>query len=112
MAGPARVQITAPRNPDQRAVTAYFMAQGAVLPGDAVLYSPAKPAEREQFELMVRSGVIKQAGQGGYYWLDIAAYNADSRSRQAKLGAAAALIAVILAVALMFLYQGGSLTPP
>jgi hypothetical protein len=101
-AGPPPLVIPASGNGAVRAITGWFMSQHAVSPGDAIPYKPADPLAEREFAAMLARGVIKRVGGG--YWLDTAAYVADHRGRQARLGAIFGGLAVVAAVALMLLY--------
>ena len=105
MASPAPVVIAAAINKAKRQITGHFMQMNAVAPGDAVAFVPERPIVRRQFDRMLASGVVKQAGQG-LYWLDIPAYNADTEARRRRLVPIVIVVALILAAVITLGYRG------
>jgi hypothetical protein len=72
-----------------------FLEADAVRPDHALSYAPARPIDQRALERLVDRGVIRAAGDGGYY-LDLQAYHAF----HAELLQRASLLAVFsLAIA-------------
>lgn len=89
----------------RRRIADHFFVQRAVTADSAVPYAPQRPMIRHQFERWLARGVIRQ-GAPGRYWLDIAAYQAESDRRRNIMVPVVVVLAVGLAVALTFLYRG------
>src|SRR6188768_4331951 len=90
----------------RRKIAAYFFVEHAVSAEEAVAYVPQRPIERREFARMQKRGVIRDAG-GGKYWLDTAAYQADSDRRRRILVPVVIVLVVVAAVALMLAgYRG------
>jgi len=79
-------------------------AQHAIAAEDAIAFTPA-PGDARAFERLRAAGVIREAGKGRY-WLDLAAYHADSDARRRHLWPLALGGAVIVAALVVLFYRG------
>lgn len=65
----------------QREVVSYFMSSNAVVPDQAVPFTPDGRLAQKCFDRFLDVGVIQPASNGGYY-LDIPAYDAYRRGQR------------------------------
>lgn len=89
----------------QRRITAHFLAQHAIGPGDAVAFVPDRPSVQREFARMRARGVIHEVGKGTY-WIDVAAYNRDIEWRRRSLVPIVIAVVVLLALVLTVFYRG------
>lgn len=82
----------------RRDVLSHFMRQNAVSPQDAVAFVPERSVVRRQFERLVASGIIVEAGDGKY-WLNVPAYD-QWRARARKRALLAAVVLTLIVVCL------------
>lgn len=68
----------------RRNIRAHFFAHHAVSAEEAVPFVPQRRIERTQFERMLRKGVVREAGQGRY-WFDLVAFQRDQDRRRTIL---------------------------
>ena len=101
--GAEAVAITA-RARQRRRIVDHFCAQHAITPYDTILYTPPAPLQAA-FAAMLAERLIRQEGHA-YYWLDLTAWDAAIERRRRKLVPLAIAAAVIMALAVMLLYQG------
>lgn len=90
----------------RRKIAGHFFVHHATAAEDAVAFVPQRPIMRRQFEQMQARGVIRDAG-GGKYWLDTAAYQAESDRRRRRLVPIVILLCVAAAAVIMWAgYRG------
>lgn len=95
----------------RRDVQHHFFSHDAVRPERAVPFEADRMIEQRQFERMREKGIIRE-GEPGTYWLDVVAYDADLRTRHARVKVAllAALLVLIVLFVLLPLVGVGLLT--
>ncbi|WP_109809357.1 hypothetical protein [Sphingosinithalassobacter portus] len=87
----------------RRRIIAYFLAQHAIGPEDAVAFSPQRPMETRAF-IRLRAVLVVREGPPGRYWVDLGALNADERRRRNRMTAIMVPVLVVAALALMLLF--------
>jgi hypothetical protein len=93
--------------PDRYKIAGQLLAMHAISPGDAVTYTPQTPSAAVEFKRMQARGIVREAIRG-HYWLDWAAYNAETAARENSVTLVAGLGALAIAAALMlFMYLRG-----
>lgn len=81
----------------RRRVIEHFMRANAVSPDKAITFESARFVQRRMFDRLVRAGVLKPA-EGGHY-LDVPAYEANSRLRRQRAGIIVGAVALAGAAA-------------
>ncbi|WP_404334236.1 hypothetical protein AB2M62_12705 [Sphingomonas sp. MMS12-HWE2-04] len=89
----------------RRRIAAHFFVHHATSADDAVAYVPQSPIETRQFARMQSKGVVREAA-AGRYWLDTAAFQAESDARRRRLVPIVIALCVLAAVLVTFAYQG------
>jgi hypothetical protein len=89
----------------RRKITAHFLVHHATSAEDAVAFKPQRPIEQRQFDRLRGKGVIREAG-AGRYWLDTAAFQADTDARRKRLIPIVLILTLIAAAIPLFFYQG------
>ncbi|WP_025560498.1 hypothetical protein [Sphingomonas sp. UNC305MFCol5.2] len=89
----------------RKRIVAYFLAQHAISPEDAVPFVPAAGVEHGQFQRMLDKGVVHEATPGSY-WLDRAAYRADDDARRRVLEPLVIVLSVVAAGLILLGYRG------
>jgi hypothetical protein len=90
----------------RRDVQHYFFSRDAVRPDRAVPFEADRMIEQRQFERMKAKGIIREA-EPGTYWLDVVDYDADLRSRHARVKAALLVVILVLVVVFALLPLAG-----
>ncbi|MBO9711378.1 hypothetical protein [Sphingomonas sp.] len=88
----------------RRQIIAYFHATHAIGAEDAVAYQPQRFVEQRVFDRMLRSGVVRQAGEGRY-WLDLDALRAEEERRRRIMVPVLIAVSVAMAVILVLFYR-------
>ncbi|NIJ20979.1 hypothetical protein FHS95_002671 [Sphingomonas naasensis] len=89
----------------RRRIASHFFVHHATSAEDAVAYAPQNHIEQRQFEKMQGRGVVREAG-AGRYWLDTAAWQAESDARRRRLIPIILLLVLIGAAIPLFFYKG------
>ena len=96
--------------PDRHRIAGQLLAMHAISPGDAVAYQPQTAKAAAEFERLRAHDIVREAIRG-HYWLDWAAYNAETDARRAKAVPVAIAVCVAIAFAIMLLFFRDPLRP-
>jgi hypothetical protein len=86
--------------PDRHRIAGHLLAMHAISPGDAVAYTPQTAKAAAEFDRLRARGIVREAIRG-HYWLDWAAFNAETDARRSRLSMIAGFGALAIAGALM-----------
>lgn len=90
----------------RRKIAGHFFVHHATSAEDAVAFVPQRPIMRSQFAKMQARGIVREAS-AGTYWIDTVAYQKDNDRRRAIMVPVVLVLAVGIAVALVwFGYRG------
>lgn len=100
-AGPQRIPAAALRVRGR--IAEAMLALHAISPEDAVDYTP-EPGDRREFERLRSAGIVRDAGDGRY-WFNLIAYHLRERARSRLWTIGAFGIALVSAAIAMLLYR-------
>ncbi len=78
----------------RRDIVSHFLSANAVSAESAAVYEPERAVDRRQLAILIRKGIVVEAGDGRYY-VDVPVFDHWNRSIRRKVGLALlALVAV------------------
>lgn len=89
--------------PDRHRIASQLLAMHAVSPTDAVTYVPQTAKAVAAFERLRAHGIVREAIRG-HYWLDWAAYNAETDARRARAVPVVIAVCVVIPMFLMMFF--------
>ncbi len=77
-----------------------FFSKDAVRADRAIVFDPTRHVQRSVFERWRRAGVIREESPG-HFWIDVIAYDIDTRRRHNRVRIALAIIIGLLVATLL-----------
>lgn len=90
---------------DRHRIAGSLLAMHAISAEDAVAYVPQSDGEKSEFARMRGAGIVREAIKGSY-WLDRAAFEAETEARRRRAIVPVVLAVLAIVAVLMLFYRG------